>query len=232
MEKDDTQEIVRAIQSFKHLDYHEVFSDFVEMAALSTVQAFEIHKSQQIDKQIQHIQGKYNPDENNRFGNMLGMLVLVMEKYHQQGRYVDILARVFMELEIHNKNTGQFFTPKNVAALNAKMAFDRAFVEENIKRYGYISLDEPAVGGGVMVLEFAEAMRAAGFEPSKQLLIHAGDVDRRCVCMSYLHFSLYGLPAALDYGDTLAKKPWQRWYTPVYILDLWCLRDGRRQDAI
>ena len=216
--------IVKAINSFTHLDAHEVFSDFVELAALSTAQAFEVHNHQQISEQMQNIQAKYKPSEIQRFGEMFGMLVMAMEDCLQQGRYTDVLAQVFSELEIQNKKAGQFFTPESVARLTARMSFDPIRAEEAIKENGYITCDEPAVGGGIMVLAFAEAMRAAGFNPSKQLLIHAGDIDKRCFCMSFLHFSFYGLPAVMDHGDALAAEYWQRWYTPVYVLDLWCFK--------
>lgn len=228
----DVAEIIKAIQSFVGMNSYEVFSDFVELAALSTMQAFEITRQKELAEQISRFQKKYKPKEIERLGNMLGMLVMAMEKYHKQGRYVDILARVFMELEIHSKRTGQFFTPGSVAELSAKMAFDSVSAKEIIERDGHITLNEPAVGGGVMVLSFAEAMRAAGFDPSKQLLIHAGDIDRRCACMSYLHFSLYGLPAVVRLGDALTMKAWEQWYTPVYVLDLWCFRDRRNNVAV
>lgn len=228
----DIAEFIKAIQSFVGLNSYEVFSDFVELAALSTMHAFEITRQKELAEKINTVQKKYKPKEIERLGRMLGMLIVVMEKYHKQGRYVDILARVFMELEIHSKQTGQFFTPGSIAELSAKMAFDETEAKKIIERDGHITLNEPAVGGGVMVLGFAEAMRAAGFDPSKQLLIHAGDIDRRCACMSYLHFSLYGLPAVVRLGDALTMKAWEQWHTPVYVLDLWCFRDRRNSVAV
>jgi type I restriction-modification system DNA methylase subunit len=228
----DITEFIKAIQSFAGINSYEVFSDFVELAALSTMQAFELNRQKELTEQINSIQKKYKPKEIERLGNMFGLLIMTMEKYHKQGRYVDILARVFMELEIHSKQTGQFFTPGSVAELSAKMAFDEAETKKIIERDGHITLNEPAVCGGVMVLGFAEAMREAGFDPSRQLLIHAGDIDRRCACMSYLHFSLYGLPAVVKLGDALAMKAWEQWYTPVYVLDLWCFRDRRNNIAV
>ena len=228
----DIAEFIKAIQSFVGLNSYEVFSDFVELAALSTMHAFEITRQKELAEKINTVQKKYKTKEIERLGEMLGMLIVAMEKYHKQGRYVDILARVFMELGIHSKQTGQFFTPSSVAELSAKMAFDEDEAKKIIERDGYITLNEPAVGGGVMVLGFAEAMRTAGFDPSRQLLIHAGDIDRRCAYMSYLHFSLYGLPAVIRLGDALTIKAWEQWYTPVYVLDLWCFRDRRNNVAV
>jgi hypothetical protein len=92
----DVAEIIKAIQSFVGMNSYEVFSDFVELAALSTMQAFEITRQKELAEQISRFQKKYKPKEIERLGNMLGMLVMAMEKYHKQGRYVDILARVFI----------------------------------------------------------------------------------------------------------------------------------------
>ncbi len=223
--KKDISEIISLINSFDGVNRYEVFSDFVEMAALSIMQSFEESRREEIKNQLNSLQKKYKSKDISRLGQMLGMLVLAMERYHKQGWYVDILARVFMEMEINNKKTGQFFTPGNIAELCARMAFDPAYVKEIIDKDGFITLNEPTVGGGVMVLGFAEAMRAAGFDPSTQLVIHAGDIDRRCAYMSYVHFSLYGLPAVVKLGDALAMKAWGQWYTPVYSLDLWGLKD-------
>jgi hypothetical protein len=220
-------ELVKAVRSFSGRNAYEVFSDFAEMAAMSIVQVFTLNKDK-IEEQLKAIRRKYNPAELKRFGEMLGMMIVAMDEYVKQGRYVDIIAEVFMQLEIYNKNVGQFFTPRSVAELSARMVFDAGKAREVIAKEGYITINEPAVGGGVMILAFAEAMRAAGLNPSKHLLIYAGDIDHRCVCMSYLHFALYGLPAVVVHGDALSLDEWQRWYSPVYIMDRWCFKDKRR----
>ncbi len=219
------QNIIKAMKSFQRFGLYDVFADFVEWGTLSIRQAIDLRNQEEILKSMDRLQKKYTPQETQRMGEMFAMLVLAMDEYLRNGYYTDILSRIFMELEIQNKGTGQFFTPESVSRMVAKMTFDREKLERSIEEEGYFILNEPAVGGGIMPLCFAEEMRAAGFNPSKQLIVYAADIDMRCACMSYLHFSLYGLPAVIDYGNTLTLQYWQRWYSPVYVLDLWTFRD-------
>ena len=219
------KEIIKTMKSFQRFGLYDVFADFVEWGTLSIRQAIELNHREEIEEKIRRFMQKYTPEEAERMGEMFGMLIMAMQDYCQQGEYADILSRIFLELEINSKDTGQFFTPGSVAKLTAEMTFNKEEAGEIIGRDGHITLNEPAVGGGVMVLAFAEAMRAAGFDPTRQLVIYAGDIDMRCACMSYLHFSLYGFPAVMDYGNTLTLDHWQRWYSPVYVFDLWLYRD-------
>ena len=219
------KEIIKTMKSFQRFGLYDVFADFVEWGTLSIRQAIELNHREEIEEKIRRFMQKYTPEEAEHMGEMFGMLIMAMQDYCQQGEYADILSRIFLELEIHSKDAGQFFTPGSVAKLTAKMTFNKEEAGEIIGRDGHITLNEPTVGGGIMVLAFAEAMRAAGFDPTRQLVIYAGDIDMRCACMSYLHFSLYGFPAVIDYGNALTLDHWQRWYSPVYVFDLWRYRD-------
>lgn len=227
MQSQHEKDIIKAMKSFQRFGLYDVFSDFVEWGTLSIRQAIDFRNQETILKNLDRLQKKYTPQETQRMGEMFAMLVLAMEEYLKNGYYTDILSRIFMELEIQNKHAGQFFTPESVARMTARMTFDAERTKRIIEEDGHILLNEPAVGGGIMVLCFAEAMRAAGFNPSKELVVYAGDIDMRCACMSYLHFSLYGLPAVIDYGNALTLDYWQRWYSPVYVLDLWTFRDKK-----
>lgn len=229
MQSQHEKEIIKAMKSFQRFGLYDVFADFVEWAALSIRQAIDLRNQEEILKGLDRLQKKYTPQEAERMGEMFAMLVLAMEEYLQNGYYTDILSRIFNELEIQNKHAGQFFTPESISKMVAKMTFDPERAKRIIEKDGHIIINEPAVGGGIMVLCFVEAMRAAGFNPSKELVIYAGDIDMRCACMSYLHFSLYGLPAVIDYGNTLTLDYWQRWYSPVYVFDLWTFRDKMRR---
>lgn len=225
------KEIIKTMKSFQRFGLYDVFADFVEWGTLSIRQSIELNRQKEIEEKIRRFTQKYTPEEAERMGEMFGMLIMAMQDYCQQGEYADILSRIFLELEINSKDAGQFFTPGSVAKLTAKMTFDKDEAGEIIGRDGHITLNEPAVGGGIMVLAFAEAMRAAGFDPTRQLVIYAGDIDMRCACMSYLHFSLYGFPAVIDYGNALTLAHWQRWHSPVYVFDLWLYRDKAARAA-
>lgn len=56
------------------------------------------------------------------------------------------------------------------------------------------------------------------------MVVTATDVDIKCVWMTYLQLSLYGIPAVVIHGNSLSMQEHSRWYTPVYILDGWVWR--------
>jgi len=54
---------------------------------------------------------------------------------------------------------------------------------------------------------------------------HLGeDLDIHCVLMAYIQLSLYGIPAVVLHGNTITTEEFDRWYTPIYILDRWVWR--------
>ena len=72
-----------------------------------------------------------------------------------------------------------------------------------------------------MVLGFARAMLEAELNYCFQLFVLATDIDIKCVHMTYLQLSLYGIPAAVTHGNALTLEEWSRWETPVYIMHGW-----------
>jgi len=40
------------------------------------------------------------------------------------------------------------------------------------------------------------------------------DIDMRCVHMSYIQLSLYGIPAVAVHGDSVSLDEWSHWFTP------------------
>lgn len=53
----------------------------------------------------------------------------------------------------------------------------------------------------------------------QKLFVEAIDIDELCFQMAYLQLSLYGIPARLMLGDTLAYKFSQIIYTPMYFIN-------------
>ena len=72
-----------------------------------------------------------------------------------------------------------------------------------------------------MVIGLALAMKEAGYNYQKQLLVTAVDIDIRSVYMTYIQLSLLGIPAIVCHGDSLAVKTYSTWYTAMYILGGW-----------
>lgn len=104
----------------------------------------------------------------------------------------------------------------------AKMTISSS--DEILKRKEYVTVGEPCCGSGAMVLGFASAMADCKHNFHRQMVVQAMDIDLKCVFMTYIQLSLYGIPAVVIHGDTIAAKEWSHWYTPVYVIDRWYLK--------
>ena len=76
-------------------------------------------------------------------------------------------------------------------------------------------INEPTCGSGTMVIGAVWAMKQKDFDFRHTSFFVAQDIAIRCVWMAYIQLSLYGIPAVVIHGDTLAMKEWSRWYTPL-----------------
>ena len=76
-----------------------------------------------------------------------------------------------------------------------------------------------------MIYGLAAGMFRAGFNPCQELLIVARDIDERCVLMTFIQSSLYGLPAIVMHQDTILGTLFnQPWYTPIFIVKGWAAK--------
>jgi type I restriction-modification system DNA methylase subunit len=130
------------------------------------------------------------------FARMMYLLLLWLE-----ADMTDALGEIYMELDIGNKYTGQFFTPFHVSEMCARIA-----LEDYLKNYkgDLIKLNEPSVGGGGMVIAAAKILKEAGINYQKKLKVVAQDLDWKGVYMSHLQFSMLGIQAYIYQGDTLS----------------------------
>jgi len=165
------------------------------------------------EKRYKDILGSYNDKEKEMFPKILGELVMALETPG------DYLGEVFMELELGNKWKGQFFTPYNLCLLTASVAIQD--MKDKIREKGFISLNEPACGGGAMIIAVAQIMREKGFNPQRQLKVIAQDLDQKAVYMSYVQLSLLGIPAQICHANTLSLEVFDVWETPFYVINGW-----------
>lgn len=225
--------ILKLVQSIYSHNTYDVFADFVQLSALSIKQSVDLILGvKKSEEEFQKILTRYQPKEQQILSDMFGELVAALEEHFQKNEICDTLGAIFQELSINNKNTGQFFTPTSVAELCGTAIFDKTRTQAEIDKKGYISINEPSCGGGVMLMAFIQAMMRAGFNPQRQLLVVAEDIDRRCVCMTYLQLSLYGIPGKVIHGDTLTMEVYEKpWVTPIYAIDLWAIKERRRKEC-
>ncbi|HCC35987.1 MAG TPA: hypothetical protein DEQ02_10345 [Ruminococcaceae bacterium] len=204
-----------------------MFSDFVELGALAVANSADRTAGvwQKRENRYLEIIKAYQPEEQALFPEMFADLVSALEyELTWSNAPVDVLGRLFHGLELHNKYNSQFFTPQPVCDMMAAIALGDG--NEQLKKQGYITMNEPCCGSGAMALGFAKAMLDKGLNYCRQLVVAATDIDLKCVHMCYLQLSLYGIPAVVIHGDTITLKEWSHWFTPVYIMGGWRYKSG------
>lgn len=210
------QELMRLMRqaSYKHAIY-DVFRDFCEMSAIAMSNAVDLaHREEREARYLETVK-KYDEEHRTLFPKMFACLVEALE-----AGYDDVLGPTFMELEIGNKSAGQFFTPYSLCKMTAQMQIDDA-LKEKVAERGYVTVGEPACGGGAMLIAFAEAMREAGLNPQTQMHFTAQDVDPRSAHMTYVQLSLLNMPGIVRIGNTLTMEITSEWFTPAHILGGW-----------
>lgn len=200
--------------SHRHGTYN-VFADFCEMSAIAFSNVVDKRQYKDREERYMRIVKKYEKEEANKIGYMLGMLTMEMEKEPR-----DVMGELFHELELHNEHAGQFFTPYNICRMMADMTFDDN-AKSIVEKRGYITAHEPACGSGAMVIALADSMYMSGINYQQALHVTAVDIDSRCVHMAYTQFSLMHIPAIVYAGDTLSMEMRDVWYTPAHIIGNW-----------
>lgn len=220
--------IAKLLQSFGYQhDRHRVFSDCMEMMAIAISNAIDKARFEERERQYVAIAGRYTKDEMGVFTQILAELVLALEASHD-----DVMGAVFGELELGNAAAGQFFTPFEISRLMARLTLgDGAHARSLFEQYGFVSVMEPAVGAGGMVIAMAEALRDAGINYQRQMHVTAVDVDARAAHMAYVQLSLLHVPAIVIVGNSLSLEQRERWYTPAHVIGGWSWRLRRRRPS-
>lgn len=203
----------------------DVFFEFLECAVYAFQNSVLDEKSkrfQQLEEKYKNICERYDADIFRRFPHILDCIIQYADK---QKTIKDILGELFEKMDEGNSHLGQFFTTNSIA----ESLISNINPDIEIKKKGYVSVYEPSCGSGVNVLAMAKRIKDKGYNPQRQLLILAADVDIRCVMMTYFQCCIWGLPAIVSHKDTLRNKLWDEFYTPAYEIDLWRWKMCRNQ---
>ena len=211
----------RELAPYRHR--YEVFRDFVTMAACSLHNSF--HKEPGREEEYLRIIADYKKPDQQAFPKLLACLVEALDEEPR-----DIRGPLYMELEIANKDAGQFFTPPELSELMAKLTF--AGELSKLETQPFITAGEPACGAGGMILALVKAMIAQGYNSSQHLWVQCIDVDRMAALMCYIQLSLWNVPAEVIVGNTLSWEIREVWYTPAHHLGLWKYRLRRREEGL
>lgn len=220
--------IVKCIQDMSHRhDTWRVFSDFVEIFALTLSNSADLAQFEKREARYFEIIKAYSKEELDQFARMFAHLIEELELATD-----DVLGQVFHELELHNKYKGQYFTPMPLARAIALMTLrDAESLRSIIDANGCIRASEDACGSAVLTIALADEMRAVGINYQQWLHVTATDVDARAVHMAYVQLSLLHIPAIVVHGNSLSLEEFGRWYTPAHIYGGWNFRLRRARSA-
>ena len=211
-----------------HLDHSRslftVFKDFLTLSTCAIAQPF--YRSDEIEQQYLETVKRYNKEQAEQFSQLLALLVSALSEQYQ-----DFLGKVYMQLNLGNARTGQFFTPYHISQMMAEITFVDG--KENIENKEIITLSEPCCGSGGMVIAYAETMKKYDINFQERLFVEAIDIDEMCFQMAYLQLSLYGIPARVLLGDTIAYKFSKMLYTPMYFINgfSWKLKEKEQSET-
>lgn len=205
----------------------EVWADFITMSACSLC----LSDRQKREQEYASIVKKYRPEEVQRFTEMFALTVEALERNPDQ----DFLGNLFMKFDLGNTWKGQFFTPYHVCqCMTALTAGD---LKQQLERQSWISVNDPAVGAGALMIAFAQECLRQNVNYQKNVLFVGQDVDRTAAMMSFVQLSLLGCAGYIIVGDSLLNPAvglsvllpvpqagQEIWYTPMFFADTLQLR--------
>lgn len=207
------KEIIKRINSLSgSRSPYEVFCDWVKCCALSVQNNCDIFREKVWEKrEKEYLQTIERYGEGGKiFSEMFGLLTMALES-----EITDVLGQIYMEGELGNKNTGQFFTPFHVSKACAQLVLTGEDGSRTIK------MNEPSCGGGGMVIAAAAVLNERGINYQRCLDVVAQDLDWKAVYMCYVQLSLLGIRATVVQGNTLEEPygtknadPERVFYTP------------------
>jgi hypothetical protein len=213
---------LRQLSYSQHL--FTTYRHFVELSAIAFSNVADPRNKAAREAQYLAIVKQYTPEAFQQFPTFLGMLVACLEQ-----EPTDVLGVLYHRLELHNEQSGQFFTPYPVCQAMAKMLVHDA--KHLVAEQEFIRAHEPCVGSGAMVIALAQALKEEGINYQQCLHVTARDIDLLAVHMAYIHCTLLHIPAIIVHGDTLRLQTYSVWRTFAHTMGFWdakLARDPRR----
>lgn len=207
----------------------QVWSDLIFAMACTLSNACDRHpehweaREKEYEACIRRMDGTELPAE------IFGLVIEALEINPWQ----DLLGSLYMRLNLGSHWHGQFFTPFSICQMMARITMGGK-PAERIREHGWISVSDPAVGGGATLIAAAEELRNQKYNYQTQALFVGQDVDRVAGLMAYIQLSLLGCPGYIVIGNTITNpvtgysvlRPCQHdgqefWFTPFFFRSEW-----------
>jgi hypothetical protein len=229
MQNDSEKEFLKI---FKRLTYRhrpwDIWRDFVTMFACTISNSLDktnYNKREELYLRTIH---RYNKDEQNMFPELVTQIVMAMEQNPEQ----DFLGHIFMNLELGNVHTGQFFTPYDICDMMARVTLSD--VVAIVERNGYISINDPCCGAGSTLIagihEAKRQLEKVNLNFQNHVLVVGQEIDFIVALMCYIQISLLGVAGFIKVGNTFTEpmsdsdSTENYWFTPMYFFDVWSTR--------
>lgn len=192
-----------------------VFSDFLEASTITFRNALPFGEGEKAkrEKRYREIMANYTKHEAEAFPRLLAYVAAALED-----NIGDFLGEAYMEMELGNKDAGQYFTPYGVTRMMAELSFNEGEVRKAIEKKGFFSVYDPACGAGATLLAYLDICRSHGINYQRYILVRAQDIDPRCARMCYLQVSLLGAPGIVVWGNSLTDETHDRMGTIGYAM--------------
>ena len=131
----------------------EIWSDFITMFAIAISNSVDLEHWEERENTYETIRRKYTNDEMSIIIDLITDVITALGVNPDQ----DYLGEAYMELELNNHWTGQFFTPYNICRLMAEMTTHG--VIRKIKHQGFVTINDPACGAGATLIAGANEVK-------------------------------------------------------------------------
>lgn len=216
------KDISQILDMVRDRDHYTVIRDFFELSAISIRNNFD-HGNEyaNLEKRYMEIAKGYKNEYLEGFAMALGMLgKKIQDAVNGKAPFADWAGELYMDSGTSDGKAGQFFTPYSVSQCMARINFPkdevRAKLGDDPNRV--LTIYEPTCGAGGLIVAAIEALNKAGVNYSWNAFVDCGDIDQRCVHMTYVTLSLLCVPAVVRLGDALKMEYRQAWFTPAYLM--------------
>ena len=182
---------LEGMANYKHK--RDIFRDFIYLSSYALQNRVIFNQS--IEDKYLSIIGEYKKSDALKFSKLLSIFINGLEK-----DTFDFLGSIYMEIEANNKNIGQFFTPGSLCELMSFLTYDIEKVRKE-----KITLHEPALGSGAMVIAFIKRLKDNNISLSN-LELNAIEKDSLVARMAYIQFFFLGIKSEIIIGDTLTAE--------------------------
>ncbi len=210
------KDIIKLIEKATYKVNKSTFiSDTFECGALAISNLVDLTQYDEREEQYKKTIAKYPKAEQNLMTEVFAQIFALLSSVtYDDGQFGDYLGELFMQCNLGNKCTGQFFTPYHISEFMARATF----IDKDIERDKILTINDPCCGsGGLMMAALDVLKNVCGINYAQDCFIECSDIDIRCVYMAYLQLSLAGAPAIIKHQNSLTQETWSVWKTPAFI---------------